>query len=107
MENVCDPAALFYLKGVRIGIIGLTTPAAAMRSRQGSEFEIVDPIPVVKRLLPIVRPLSDVVIILSHLGLSLSSSSASMAFAGDVELAQNLPFGSVDLIIGSHTHDLH
>ncbi|MEK9162414.1 MAG: bifunctional UDP-sugar hydrolase/5'-nucleotidase [Chloroflexota bacterium] len=106
LENVCDPAALFYLKGVRIGIIGLTTPAAAMRSRQGSEFEIVDPIPVVKRLLPIVRSLSDVVIILSHLGLSLSSSSASMAFAGDVELAQNLPFGSVDLIIGSHTHDL-
>ena len=106
LENVCDPAALFYLKGVRIGIIGLTTPAAAMRSRQGSEFEIVDPIPVVKRLLPIVRSLSDVVIILSHLQLSLSSSSASVAFAGDVELAQSLPFGSVDLIIGSHTHDL-
>ncbi len=106
LENVCDPAAIFYLKGIRIGVIGLTTPAAAMRSRQGSEFEIVDPIPVVKRLLPIVRSLSDVVIILSHLGLSLSSSSASVAFAGDVELAQHLPFGSVDLIVGSHTHDL-
>ncbi|MBI5714487.1 MAG: 5'-nucleotidase C-terminal domain-containing protein, partial [Chloroflexi bacterium] len=44
--------------------------------------------------------------ILSHLGLSLNSSSASVACAGDVELAQSLPFGSVDLIIGSHTHDL-
>ena len=29
-----------------------------------------------------------------------------MAFAGDVGWHQNLPFGSVDLIIGSHTHDL-
>ncbi len=106
LENACDPAAIFYLKGIRIGVIGLTTPAATLRCRQGSEFEIVDPIPVVKRLLPIVRSLSDIVIILSHLGLSLSSSSASMAFAGDVELAQSLPLGSVDLIIGSHTHDL-
>lgn len=106
LETVCDPAAIYCLKGVRIGVIGLTTPAATMRCRQGSEFEIVDPIPVMKRLLPIVRSLSDVVIILSHLGLSLNSSSASVAFAGDVELAQHLPFGGVDLIIGSHTHDL-
>lgn len=106
LGKVCDPAAIFYLKGVRIGIIGLTTPAATLRSRQGSEFEIVDPIPVVKRLLPVVRSLSDVVIILSHLGLSLDSSSASVAFAGDIELARSLPFGSVDLIVGSHTHDL-
>jgi 5'-nucleotidase/UDP-sugar diphosphatase len=104
LEKVCDPAAIFILKGIRIGIIGLTTPAEK-RSRQGSEFEIVDPIPVVKRLLPIVRSLCDVVIILSHLGQSLRSSSASMASAGDVELAQNLPFGSVELIIGGHTHD--
>ncbi|MBI5348237.1 MAG: hypothetical protein HZB77_02795, partial [Chloroflexi bacterium] len=79
LEKLCNLAAIFYLKGVRVGVIGLTTPAATLRSRQGSEFEIVDPIPVVKRLLPIVRSLSDVVIILSHLGLSLNSSSASVA----------------------------
>jgi len=104
IEELCFPAAIFYIKGVRVGVIGLTT-AAEICSRPGSEYEIVDPIPVVIRLLPIVRSLSDVVIILSHLGYNLSSSTAAMAFAGDMELAQSLPFGSVDLIVGGHTHD--
>jgi len=104
IEKLCYPAAIFNVKSVRVGVIGLTT-AAETRSRPGSEYEIVDPIPVVKRLLPIVRSLSDVVIILSHLGYNMSSPSAAMAFAGDMELAQNLPYGSVDLIIGGHTHD--
>ena len=67
LAQVCDPAAIICLKGVRIGLIGLTTPTADLRSRPGSKFEIVDPIPVVKNLLPIIRPLSDIVIILSHL----------------------------------------
>jgi len=104
LEGLCYPAAIFIVKEVRIGVIGLTTPAQN-RNLPGSEYEIVDPIPVVKRLLPIVRSLSDVVIILSHLGHSLKSSGAPVKSAGDVELAQNLPFGSVNLIIGAHTHD--
>jgi 5'-nucleotidase/UDP-sugar diphosphatase len=104
LEGLCYPAAIFMIKGVRIGVIGLTTPAQN-RSRPGSEYEIVDPIPVVERLLPIVRSLSDVVIILSHLGRSLKSSVGTVNVAGDEELAQSLPFGSVNLIIGAHTHD--
>ena len=104
LEGLCYPAAIFVVKGLRVGLIGLTTPAQA-RSRGGSEYEIVNPIPVVQALLPILRSLSDVVILLSHLGQSLRSSTAPVSLAGDVELAQNLPFGSVDLIIGAHTHD--
>jgi 5'-nucleotidase / UDP-sugar diphosphatase len=104
LDGLVYPAAIFVIKGVRIGVIGLTTPAE-IRSRPHSEFEIVDPIPVVKRLLPILRSLTDVVIIVSHLGQSLKSSVSTVQSAGDVELAQSLPFGSVNLIIGAHTHD--
>jgi 2',3'-cyclic-nucleotide 2'-phosphodiesterase (5'-nucleotidase family) len=57
-------------------------------------------------LLPALRPLCDVLIVLSHLGYSLASASAVTAGAGDVELAQALPHGAVDLIIGGHTHSL-
>lgn len=106
LDGLLNPAAIFQAKGVLVGVIGLITPAAELRRRPGSEFEIVDPIPVVQRLLPIVRSLCDVVIILSHLGRRLGSSVATMACAGDVELAQALPHGSVDLIVGAHTHDL-
>jgi 5'-nucleotidase / UDP-sugar diphosphatase len=104
LEGLCYPAAIFIVKGVRVGVIGLTTPAHN-RSRRGSKYELVDPIPVMKRLLPIVRSLSDVVILLSHLGQSLKSTAAPVNIAGDVELAQNLPYGSLNLIIGGHTHD--
>jgi 2',3'-cyclic-nucleotide 2'-phosphodiesterase (5'-nucleotidase family) len=56
-------------------------------------------------LVPALRPLCDVVIVLSHLGYSLSATGAATRDAGDVELAASLPTGSVHLIIGSHTHN--
>ena len=45
-------------------------------------------------------------IILSHLGYSLDSKTAPTMDAGDLELAKSLPFGSVHLIIGGHSHDV-
>ena len=65
--------------------------------------QIVDPIPVVNNLVPAIRPLCDVLIIISHLGYSLDSS-VPMADAGDIEVAQSLPYGSVNLIVGGHSH---
>jgi 2',3'-cyclic-nucleotide 2'-phosphodiesterase (5'-nucleotidase family) len=45
-----------------------------------------------------------VLIVLSHLGRSLADSSATVLDAGDVELAESLPQGSLNLIVGGHTH---
>jgi 5'-nucleotidase/UDP-sugar diphosphatase len=99
------PAALFVVKGIRVGVIGLTTPAEIKHVLPG-EFAVTDPQVAVGNLLPALRPLCDVLIVLSHLGYSLASASAATAGAGDVELAQALPHGAVDLIIGGHTHSL-
>lgn len=99
------PAALFVTKGIRVGIIGLTT-SAQVRHPSNSSLEIADPVSVVQNMLPAMRPLCDFVIILSHLGYSRSTRlvSASDEWGGDIELAQTLPIGSVDLIVGGHTH---
>jgi len=59
---------------------------------------------VAHNLLPAVRPRCDVLILLSHLGHSLSSHTAVVRDAGDVELAASLPPGGVHLIAGGHTH---
>ena len=99
------PAALLVVKGIRVGVIGLTTPAEIKHLLPG-EFAITDPQVAVGNLLPALRPLCDVLIVLSHLGYSLASASAATVGAGDVELAQALPHGAVDLIIGGHTHSL-
>ena len=101
----CCPAAILVIKGVRVGIIGLTTPAT-IRPQQDTGLQIMNPIQVAGNLLPAIKPYTDILIILSHLGYSLNSTSASVIEAGDVELARALPYGAAHLIVGGHTHDV-
>ncbi len=104
LRDLYSLAAIFVVKGLRVGVIGLTTPAE-FRIRDGMDVSILNPIPIVQNLIPGLKPLTDVLIILSHLGKSLNSVTAPVREAGDIELANSLPYGSVDLIIGAHTHD--
>ena len=103
LAGLVYPAAVLVVKGIRVGLIGLITPAG-IKPQLDSGLHIVNPVQVAHNILPALRPLCDVVIILSHLGYSLDTSSASVREAGDVELARSLPPGSVHLIIGGHTH---
>jgi 2',3'-cyclic-nucleotide 2'-phosphodiesterase (5'-nucleotidase family) len=103
LEGLYYPAALLVVKGIRVGIIGLTT-AGQVRQPDHSNLQIINPVRVIHNMLPAIRPLTDVLIILSHLGYSLASGSASVRDAGDLELARSLPPGSVHLIVGGHTH---
>ncbi len=104
LKGLTWPAAVLVVKGIRVGVIGLITPAG-IKPQLDSGLHIVNPVQVVHNILPALRPLCDVVIILSHLGYSLDTSSASVREAGDVELARSLPPHSVHLIIGGHTHN--
>ena len=105
LSGLYYPAALLVVKGVRVGLIGLTTPAG-IRPDIDSELHAINPIQVVHNLLPALRPLCDVLIIISHLGYSLETTAAAVREAGDVELARTLPRGSVQLIVGGHTHNV-
>ncbi|RME81711.1 MAG: bifunctional metallophosphatase/5'-nucleotidase [Caldilineae bacterium] len=105
LEGLVHPAALFVSGGIRIGVIGLSTPGE-IGELWLQEFRLINPVQVVHNLLPALRPLCDVLIILSHLGYSLDSGTATVRYAGDVELARSLPRGSVQLIVGGHTHSI-
>ncbi len=105
LKGLYFPAALWVTKGIRVGLIGLTT-AGQVRQPEHSNLQIVNPVRVIHNVLPAIRPYCDVLIILSHLGYSLASGSASVRDAGDVELARSLPPGSVHLIVGGHTHHI-
>lgn len=100
---MCYPAAVFVVKGLRVGFIGLTTQAQLHLDPE-DPVRIADPVQTALNLLPAVRPLCDVLIILSHLGFSLDQHRAFVSVAGDVELAQRLPANTVHLIVGGHTH---
>lgn len=97
------PAAIFVVQGVRVGIVGLTTPAQ-IRPLPGTSFHIADPVTTLHHLLPALKPWCDVRIVLSHLGYSVASTTAVVQSAGDVELARSLAPGDVHLIVGGHTH---
>jgi 2',3'-cyclic-nucleotide 2'-phosphodiesterase (5'-nucleotidase family) len=103
LAGIIYPAALLVVKGLRVGIVGLTTRGQV---KQPSSFGqcMADPLQVAQNLVPALRPVCDVLIVLSHLGYSLAGSSATVLDAGDIELAESLPLGSLDLIIGGHTH---
>lgn len=103
LANYYYPAALFVVKGVRVGIIGLITPAE-IKPQADSNLCITDPVQAARALLPAIRPWCDVLLILSHLGYSLAANPATVSGAGDIELAQSLPAGAAHLIIGGHTH---
>jgi len=96
------PGAVLIRNGLRIGLFGLVTQAETRLDPQTGV--ITDPIPVARNLISLLRPHCDLLIILSHLGYCLHSSVVPMADAGDVQLAEALPPGGVDLIIGGHTH---
>ncbi len=97
------PAALFVIRGVRVGIIGLTTRAEVKRIGAG-QFTLLDPLETALNLVPALRPYCDVLIILSHLGGSLGAGTCVVQDVGDRELAESLPASTVEVIIGAHSH---
>ncbi len=101
-NNICFPAALLVVKGIRIGLIGLVTQAE-LKNEEDS-CQVSNPIEAIHNILPVLKPLCDVIIIISHLGYSLVNSSVPMINSGDVELAQSLSAGAVHLIVGGHSH---
>lgn len=103
LAGVVHPAAVLVVKGLRIGIVGLTTRGQVKQPHSAS-LCMANPYQVAHNLVPALRPLCDVLIVLSHLGRSLADSTATVLDVGDVELAESLPSGSLDLIVGGHTH---
>ena len=103
LQGLYFPAALMVVKGIRIGIIGLATSAEYKISKRLSRIH--NPVQTALNILPAIRPLCDVVVLLTHLGYSLAATSAITAEAGDVELANSLPYAGVHLIVGGHSHN--
>lgn len=99
------PAALFYLRGVVVGAIGLTT-TRQIKQIGNTYIHLTDPIEAMRNCLPVLRSVSDVLVILSHLGYRTCCGDEASCGWGDIDLAEGLPRGAVDLIIGGHSHTL-
>ncbi|MHB8134376.1 MAG: bifunctional metallophosphatase/5'-nucleotidase [Anaerolineaceae bacterium] len=102
IKDLVFPAAIKVVKGIRVGLIGLVTQAELKIS--DSNCSVTDPFFAAKNLIHAIKPYCDVIIIISHLGFALSNSTIPMINVGDVELAEKLSYGEVQLIVGGHSH---
>ena len=79
--------------GPRVAVLGLTTDelVTATHPRNAAGLRVRDPVAVARELAPALDEQSDLLVVLSHLGL-----------AGDKQVARQAP--GVDLIVGGHNH---
>ena len=109
------PAIIALCKGLRIGVLGLTTH---VETRVGlpddPAMAVASPLAAVRNLLPALEPLCDVIIILSHCGYGDGShASGKAAVARDIgeadfsiaRTARALTAKPM-VLIGAHTHTI-
>lgn len=92
-----QPYAVFAKPGApRVAVLGLTTGelTTATHPKNVYGISVEHPVAAARRLLPELRDQSDMVVVLSHMGV-----------ADDRKLAQALP--ELDLIVGGHNHNVY
>ncbi|WP_436851373.1 bifunctional UDP-sugar hydrolase/5'-nucleotidase UshA [Enterobacter hormaechei] len=105
-QRAFKPYQIFKRQGLSIGVFGLTT---VQTKTVGSKNNLVDldfrphAIEAKKVLAEMQKDKLDVVIALTHLGYYKDGNYGSNE-PGDVSLARELLPGSVDMIIGGHSH---
>jgi 2',3'-cyclic-nucleotide 2'-phosphodiesterase (5'-nucleotidase family) len=79
--------------GPRVAVLGLTTPelTTATHPKNVNGVSVEEPVTVTQRLLPGLREQADMVVVLSHMGIS-----------DDRRLARDAP--DIELIVGGHNH---
>jgi len=89
--NLLLPAYRTYdFQGARVAVFGITVPSPEYKAAiEGLDF--LDPYQVARELVPKLKNQADIVIALSHLGVS-----------EDVKLAEAVP--GIDVIVGGHSH---
>ena len=107
------PAVIGVAQGVRIGLIGLTTPVDThTKTERDPGLDVGSPVQAVRNLAPELSRHVDLLVVLSHCGYGLSDSRSGKAGAdrflseGDKLIAEALSETAAcpALVIGGHTH---
>lgn len=102
------PAVMGITKGMRVAIVGLTTPEETKTGfADAPGMTLTSPVTTLRNLAPALVPHTDLLIVLSHVGFNgaQTGSARHSMREGDVELARYLAtLGIPALVIGGHTH---
>lgn len=97
-RTIFKPYTSYEFNGVKVAVLGLTTPEAAYKTNPEGvkNVEFADPIVIAKKYMPEIRKNHDVVIGLMHMGIDMSSVVKS------TDIAKAVP--GFDVIIDGHSH---
>lgn len=101
--SFAKPYTFLEKNGLKIAIIGLTTPETAYKTNPAysKNFIFCDPAKTVKELVPLLKQQgTDIIVVLSHMGSEVDAANEVKGEAAD--LAWNTD--GVDAIVSGHTH---
>ena len=107
-KKLNDPFVILEREGIKIGILGLTTDTLkkVVLRNVAESLEVENPAEVAKTQVPAMKQAgAELLIILSHVGISESGSRSERVIANDeVKIAKEVP--EIPLIVGGHSHTL-
>lgn len=104
------PAIIGVSKGVRVGVIGITTPEETKTGfAEDPALKFAGVIATLKNLAPALARQVDLIVVLSHTGFNGTDAAGARHVIpeGDIEIAQYLSgLGRPAMVIGGHTHSV-
>jgi len=96
--RVLPPYVIKEVEGIKIGIVGLSTPETAYKThpKNVAGLKFTDPVEEARVMASELKEKVDVMVVLGHLGMDPSSQDTS------IKLAQAVP--EIDLIVDGHSH---
>lgn len=104
LKDVVQPYVIFDIDGLKVGVIGIGNYSSMLGILEGGNSLGIRPrdeAQVVDEYVRLLRPVCDVVVVLSHLGLDEDEGLGSNQVDDKNE---DLPLAGVDVVFGGHLH---
>ena len=104
LKDVIQPYEVFDVQGVKIGVIGMANYSSLTSISDGGNslgIRAIDESVALSEYVRLLRPVVDVIVVVSHLGLD-EDEGLTPGEAPDQN--EDLPLDGVDLILGGHLH---
>jgi 5'-nucleotidase len=104
LKDVVQPFEIYDVKGLRVGVIGMANTGTLTSIFEGGNslgFRPIADNEALQQYVNMIRPVVDVVVVVSHLGLD---EDENLTASQVTDPNASLPLAGVDLILGGHLH---
>lgn len=107
LRDVIPPFAMFDVKGLKVAVIGMGNTSTISSIYEGGNslgFRPIAEEEALSRWVAILRPVSDLVVVVSHLGLEEDEDLTAAQVEDPNQAFERETLAGVDLILGGHLH---